>query len=57
MIKLTALNIPRSENRQYTDVELSMKAYSEMSIVLAFPLTHDSVPIIEKHEVFAFLLI
>ncbi|KAF4212811.1 hypothetical protein CNMCM5878_000675 [Aspergillus fumigatiaffinis] len=53
--KLTASNIPRSENRQYTDVELSTKAYSETSIVLAFPLTHDSVPIIEKHEVFAFL--
>ncbi|GFF57726.1 hypothetical protein IFM61392_07789 [Aspergillus lentulus] len=53
--KLTASNIPRSENRQYTDVELSTKAYSETSIILAFPLTHDSVPIIEKHEVFAFL--
>jgi hypothetical protein len=53
--KLTASNIPRSENRQYTDVELSTKTYSETSIILAFPLTHDSVPIIEKHEVFAFL--
>ncbi|EAW19928.1 uncharacterized protein NFIA_095480 [Aspergillus fischeri NRRL 181] len=53
--KLTASNIPRSENREYTDVELLTKAYSETSIILAFPLTHDSVPIIEKHDVFAFL--
>ncbi|KAF7179749.1 hypothetical protein CNMCM7691_008799 [Aspergillus felis] len=53
--KLTAWNIPKSENREYTDVELSKKAYSETSIVLAFPVTHDSVPIIEPQEVFAFL--
>lgn len=53
--KLTASNIPRSENREYTDVELATKAYSETNIILAFPLTRDSVPIIEKHEVFAFL--
>ncbi|GFF84697.1 conserved hypothetical protein [Aspergillus udagawae] len=53
--KLTASNIPKSENREYTDVELSKKAYSETSIILAFPLTHDSVPIIEPQEVFAFL--
>ncbi|GFF32149.1 conserved hypothetical protein [Aspergillus udagawae] len=53
--KLTASNIPKSENREYTDVELSKKAYSETSIILAFPLTHDSVPIIEPQEIFAFL--
>jgi hypothetical protein len=53
--KLTASNIPKSENREYTDVELSKKTYSETSIIVAFPLTHDSVPIIEPQEVFAFL--
>jgi hypothetical protein len=53
--KLTASYIPRSKNQEYTDIELSTQAYSETSIILAFPLTHDSVPIIEKYEVFAFL--
>ncbi|KAL2828008.1 hypothetical protein BDW59DRAFT_178954 [Aspergillus cavernicola] len=52
---LTASNIPRSENRQYTEAELSNETYAESNIILAFPLTHDSVPIINPQEVFAFL--
>lgn len=53
--RLTAHGIPRSENREYTDTEIATGAYAQTDITLAFPLTHDSVPIIEPQEVFAFL--
>ncbi|OJJ33410.1 hypothetical protein ASPWEDRAFT_185791 [Aspergillus wentii DTO 134E9] len=53
--KETAIGLPKSENRTYTDAELSNHACSQAEIVLAFPLTPDSIPIIEAQEVFAFL--
>lgn len=53
--RLTAHDIPRSENRQYSEVEIATGAYAETDIILAFPLTHDWLPIIEPQEVFAFL--
>lgn len=53
--RLTAHDIPRSENRQYSEVEIATGAYADTDIILAFPLTHDSLPIIEPQEVFAFL--
>lgn len=53
--RLTAHDIPRSENRQYTDAEIATGAYAQTDIIVAFPLTHDSTPIIESQDVFAFL--
>lgn len=46
-------NIPRSENRTYS--EESERADSSAEIVLAFPLTDTSSPIIDNQDVFAFL--
>ncbi|THC92944.1 hypothetical protein EYZ11_007587 [Aspergillus tanneri] len=51
----TVYNLAKSENRTYTETELFSHAYSKANIVLAFPLTQDSVPIIEAQDVFAFL--
>lgn len=53
--KDTASGLPKSENRTYTAEELSNSAYANADIVLAFPLTQDSVPIVEAQDVFAFL--
>jgi hypothetical protein len=50
-----ASNIPRSENRQYTEAEVSSQAFARPAIILAFPLAHDYIPIIEPQDVFAFL--
>jgi hypothetical protein len=53
--KLTASNIPRSEKREYTEAEIAANPYDQTDIILAFPLTPDSVPIIQPQEVFACL--
>jgi hypothetical protein len=45
--------VPASENRSYTDEEHCTDANTE--IVLAFPLTEDSIPVVENQDVFAFL--
>lgn len=48
-------DLPKSENRTYTEAELSRRVYSRAEVILAFPTTHDSIPIVEPQEVFAFL--
>lgn len=53
--KETLSGIPKSENRTYTEAGLADKADAQAEVVLAFPLTQDSNPIIEDQEVFAFL--
>ena len=53
--KDTASGLPQSENRKYTATEISNRAYANADVVLAFPLTPDSVPIVETQDVFAFL--
>lgn len=53
--KDTASGLPKSENRTYTAGELSNEAYANADVVLAFPLTQDSIPIVEAQDVFAFL--
>ena len=53
--KDTASGLPKSENRTYSATELLDEAYANADIVLAFPLTPDSVPIVEAQDVFAFL--
>ena len=45
----------RNENRTYSKAEEATTAYAKAEVVLAFPLTHDSIPIIEPQDVFAFL--
>ncbi|KAF4976018.1 hypothetical protein FZEAL_7274 [Fusarium zealandicum] len=51
--KYMAENIPRSENRTYS--EERERADSSTEVVLAFPLTESSTPVIENQDVFAFL--
>lgn len=50
-----ATNLPRSDNRDAPDTEEARRASSVAEVILAFPLTNDSVPLIEKQEIFAFL--
>lgn len=50
-----AKNLSRSENRDVPS-ELQTERYSSQAeVVLAFPLTRDSSPILEKQHIFAFL--
>ena len=51
--KHVAENIPRSENRTYSEEE--ERANSSTEVVLAFPLSEDGTPIVENQDVFAFL--
>ncbi|KAF0635879.1 hypothetical protein FPSE5266_09771 [Fusarium pseudograminearum] len=51
--KHVAENIPRSENRTYSDER--DRADSSTEVVLAFPLTDTGTPIVENQDVFAFL--
>ncbi|KAM5346360.1 hypothetical protein ACJ41O_009365 [Fusarium nematophilum] len=53
--KYRAWNLAKNENRTYSKVEEETKAYSTADVVLAFPLTPDSVPIMQPQNVFAFL--
>ncbi|KAH6876838.1 hypothetical protein B0T10DRAFT_497374, partial [Thelonectria olida] len=50
-----ATKLPKNENREYTDAELDSAAYARSEIVLAFPLSEDSVPILNPQWVFAFM--
>ncbi|CAG7555873.1 unnamed protein product [Fusarium equiseti] len=51
--KHVAENIPRSENRTYSEEE--ERADSSAEVVLAFPLSDEGTPIVENQDVFAFL--
>ncbi|KAL4958989.1 uncharacterized protein BDV14DRAFT_22393 [Aspergillus stella-maris] len=55
MTRYVASGIPRSENREYTEAEVTTQAFARPTIILAFPLTQVSMPIIESQDVFAFL--
>ncbi|PYI03189.1 hypothetical protein BO78DRAFT_452009 [Aspergillus sclerotiicarbonarius CBS 121057] len=55
IVREIASGLPRSENRTYSMAGLSTEAYSQAEVVLAFPLTHDSVPIVTSQDVFTFL--
>ncbi|RDH24776.1 hypothetical protein M747DRAFT_252824 [Aspergillus niger ATCC 13496] len=55
LTKYVAHDLPGSENRTYTDKERETRAYSRADIILAFPVTKNSVPVIEPQDVFAFL--
>lgn len=55
MTKYVATNLAKNENRTYSESEEASRAYSTGEVVLAFPLSAESVPIIENQWVFAFL--
>ena len=50
-----AQNLARGENRTLTEAEELTKSNASSEIVLAFPLTATSEPIVEPQKVFAFL--
>lgn len=51
----TATNLAKNENRTYSDNEEATRAYSKSRIILAFPLSETSIPIIEPQDLFVFL--
>ncbi|KAE9369948.1 hypothetical protein N431DRAFT_381328 [Stipitochalara longipes BDJ] len=55
IVKHVARRLAKSENRDLSEAEERSRSYETSDIVLAFPVTPDSVPIIEPQEVFAFL--
>jgi hypothetical protein len=55
IVKHTARGLARSENRDLSEAEEASRSFATSEIVLAFPVTPDSIPIIEPQEVFAFL--
>ncbi|RSL92134.1 hypothetical protein CDV31_015293 [Fusarium ambrosium] len=48
-------NLSKNENRTYSEKENRRKEYSTAEVILAFPLTPEYEPVIESHEIFAFL--
>jgi hypothetical protein len=55
LTKGIAHGLPISDNRKYTDDDISRGAYQTAEIVLAYPLDDMSIPIIQPQHVFAFL--
>ncbi|CAH0058483.1 unnamed protein product [Clonostachys solani] len=53
--KHTATNIARSDNRDPPNTEEARRISATAEVVLAFPLTDKSEPLLEKQELFAFL--
>lgn len=53
--KHTATNIARSDNRDPPTTDEARRLSATAEIVLAFPLTEKSEPLLEKQELFAFL--
>ncbi|KAH8817101.1 hypothetical protein F5884DRAFT_748575 [Xylogone sp. PMI_703] len=43
-----------NENRTYSKTELASNAFAKSEIILAFPVTKDSQPLIERQDLFAF---
>ena len=50
--KHIAEHLAKNENRTYSEAEEATRAYEKAEIILAFPLTDNSLPIIEPQEVF-----
>jgi hypothetical protein len=51
----TATGLPTSDSRNAPGKHETDTAFSEAEVVLAFPLTADSRPLLEKQDIFAFL--
>lgn len=50
-----AKDLPKSENREYSDEEIAQRAFAKAEVILAFPLNDDGTPIIKAQQIFAFL--
>lgn len=50
-----ATNLPKNENRTYSEAEERSRTYSRSQVTIAFPLSKVSVPIIKPQELFVFL--
>ncbi|KAF4449063.1 hypothetical protein F53441_7607 [Fusarium austroafricanum] len=48
-------DLAKSDNRTYAEEEEEDKAHSTADVILAFPLSSDSMPIIEPQKIFALL--
>ncbi|UKZ78366.1 hypothetical protein TrVFT333_006103 [Trichoderma virens FT-333] len=53
--KHTVGNLDKNENRTYSEYEEKTKAYASAEIVLGFPLSKKSIPIVNYQDIFAFL--
>ncbi|KAK4146669.1 uncharacterized protein C8A04DRAFT_9676 [Dichotomopilus funicola] len=53
--KIAVTGLTKAENRIYSQLEKDSEAYARGEIVLAFPVTADSVPLLEDQWVFSFL--
>ncbi|KAJ6438742.1 hypothetical protein O9K51_08143 [Purpureocillium lavendulum] len=52
--KHLATGLAKSDNRTYTEGQ-DPRSYSTADVILAFPISEDSTPIVEAQQVFAFL--
>jgi len=50
-----ATGLAKAQGRTYSESEEASRAYSRGEVILAFPLTAESVPVLENQWVFAFL--
>lgn len=48
-------DLPKHEDREYSEQEDRSRAFAKAEVTLAFPISGVSVPIIEPQDVFAFL--
>ncbi|KAK4077822.1 uncharacterized protein Triagg1_3516 [Trichoderma aggressivum f. europaeum] len=55
IFKHTITGLDKNENRIYSESEEENKTYASAEVVLGFPLTEESVPIVEYQEFFTFL--
>ncbi|KAK2855643.1 hypothetical protein FQN49_004989 [Arthroderma sp. PD_2] len=55
VIKQRGIGVAKHENRVYSEEEEVTRAYSNTEVVLAFPVTKDSVPIIDNQGLSCFL--
>lgn len=55
LTRYMATGLLKSEIREYDEDALASESYASSEIVLSFPLTEDSVPILENQWLFSFL--
>lgn len=55
VFKKSVDDLPKHEDREYSEQEDRSRAYAKADVTLAFPIDDDSVPIIKPQDVFAFL--
>lgn len=48
-------NLPKHDDRTYSEQEDRSRAYAKAQVILAFPISNASVPIVKPQDVFAFL--